>query len=234
MKKILLIMISFMAIILLSGCGKLEMGSDTSINTDGSGYFSMKLIYDNIIAQNLKDGVLKEENVRKYRENKDYIEEYKVEFKNVSELNKKLSNRSQDYKVTITENKGILNNKYTYEMRFLNYYDATSIANSLNIKTEMTVSTTNNDRVNSFLDEVAYTNTVTLPGKIITSNASERSGNTLRWSYYLGQISPETVMTATYTMENTTGIRIIYTIVSILIILTVVYIIRKIRMKRIV
>ncbi len=41
MKKILLIMISFMAIILLSGCGKLEMGSDTSINTDGSEYFSL-------------------------------------------------------------------------------------------------------------------------------------------------------------------------------------------------
>jgi len=53
MKKIKNTCIYFSIIILLTGCGKLDMKSYTQVNDKGNGEFSFKVIYDNSIAERI-------------------------------------------------------------------------------------------------------------------------------------------------------------------------------------
>lgn len=241
MKKIKNICICLSILILLTGCGKLDMKSYTQVNDKGNGEFSFKVIYDNSIAERIqgtilenRKGLTKEEAVRKYMNEDKNVEEYKVQFKSLSELNKKLGTPEEDVQVTIKENKSLTKTLYTYEMKFNKLLNSATLSEKL-LKSETVATTSNYEKtaIDDFIKKAVFTNAVNLPGKIVSNNAVENQGNTLIWSYYLGQITPDTIMTATYEIENKTNKSILAVIGVIGAVSLIVLIIRKIMNKRI-
>lgn len=216
MKKISMVLISLLSVILFSGCGKVNMGSNTTVNSDGSGQFIFKVVYDSVTASLLENQSIlnadgqqlpKGEQVRKYMQGKDYAEDYIISFKDLKSLNEKF-NSNEDIKVSIKENKGFFHNTYTYEMKFLQGFAGSDVNTSAGNNDSIPVS--NKKEINDFISEVPFINSVTLPGKILSTNAINRDGNTIEWTYSLGQLTPDVAMTATYTMDNRVNYIITY------------------------
>lgn len=228
MKKLNDVFIITSLIILLSGCGKLNLQSYTEVSPSGSGDFSFQFVYDDVIAGQCKNGFLtdkknipKEDLVRKYKKGTDKIEEYKVHFKSIDELNRKTAAEQDDFAVKIKENKGITKTTYTYEMNFKKPINSDSFRAYLTGQDSVAAMNQDKNSIETFLKEVSFINAVKLPGKIISTNAPETKDNYVVWNYYLNQITPETVMTATYEVENKTNkamIEVLFVVIGIVLI----------------
>lgn len=218
MKWLMSTIIWLLMIIAFAGCGKINMGSNTTINQNGSGKFVFKVIYDSAIASLLKnesvlnadgDVLPKGEIVRKYMENGNYVEDYAIDFSSLQDLNKKFST-NKSMKVSIKEERGFLHSTYTYEMRFPNGFIGTDIKASST--SGENISTAEKKTAIDYTSSIPFINQVTLPGKLIKTNAIEGKGNNLVWTYSLGQLTPDVKMIATYTLNNRANLIMLYVI----------------------
>ena len=218
MKKIMLIITCLIIIMVMPGCADTDLSSNTVIKNDGSGKIVFKIEYDGIVASildgksimdeaNIKQS--KDQQIRKYMQGSNYVEDYSMNFKNLKDFNQKFGS-NKDIKVSIKEQKGFLHNKYTYEMKFLNNFTTVNASAS-----SQSSSSDEKNAVNKYASSVPFKNEVTLPGKILATNAIETKGNNFIWNYSLGQLSPNNAMTATYMTNNTNNIIIMYVLISI-------------------
>lgn len=73
---------------------------------------------------------------------------------------------------------------------------------------------------------ISFSASITLPGKIISQNATSVSGNTLKWEYSLSPVNPDNAMTATCEITNITNIYIANGIGVLLLIIAIVGILK--------
>lgn len=213
MKRVSSIFAVLGIILILSGCGNLDLQSSTVVSQDGEGNFSFKFLYDNEISSQCTNGFLSDkkntptqDKVRKYKDGDNKVDEYKVHFNSIQELNKKVSAEQDDIQVNIKEHKGITKTTYTYEMNLKKPITPQTFKSYITQNSDSIATMSQDDtRIQNFLEKVSFTNTVQLPGKIISSNAAIVHGNTLTWNYYINQITPNTIMTASYEVENKTN-----------------------------
>lgn len=153
-----------------------------------------------------------------------------MNFKNLSELNRNYT-KDSNFVVNVKQNNGLIHNTYTYEMRFPKGFNASSVkADAKQHNESIAASNTNDKDLNVFIDKIPFENDVTLPGKIISSNAIKSNGNKLTWNYYLSQITPDTVMTATYTLDNKQN-EIVFTLIGVVAFITVGIYLYRVRKK---
>jgi len=235
MQRVKALLVGLTIILLLSGCGKLGVTSSTNISEKGAGVFSFKVSYDDFISKNIKGSILKDnknatagERIRKYADEQGYVEEYKINFNSLDDLNKKLVKNENGFQVNVIKKTGLFKDTYTYEMKILKAFTPAVIKSRFleNNNDEQFITTYSNNIIDEFLSKVEYTNKVILPGKIISTNAVESNGNSLVWTYYLGQINSETSMTATYIIDKNSNIVLTVVVGLILVILIIAYVIR--------
>jgi len=240
MQKIKILLVCLITMILLSGCGNIGLASNTTISETGSGVFSFRVAYDYIIFNNLDGSILKDnkdapesERIRKYVHNQDYLEEYKLNFNSLEDLNKKLASNQNGFKVNVVKKSGLFKDTYTYGMRFLKSFDKSSIKSSFSENNNINQSITkySDTIIDEFISKVKYTNEVVLPGKIISTNAVGDTGGNLVWSYNLSQINSQTSMTAIYVIDKTKTAALTGLIGTILIVLIIYFVVRAKRLK---
>ena len=178
------------------------------------------------------DVIPKGEQARKYMQGEDYAEDYVVDFKDLQSLNKKFS-ANKDMKVSVKEQKGFIHNTYTYEMSFPNGLNGTDEKTNI-AKKEAVSEKTDTKAVNDFINSVPFVNEATLPGTLLSTNAIERRGNNLVWTYSLGQLTSGEVMKATYTLDNRTNILMLYASGSIAVIVALVGLTIMVRRRRVI
>lgn len=240
MKKIKVLFYYLFTMILLSGCGNIGIASNTTISERGSGVFSFKVAYDYIIFDSLDGSILKnnkdapkDEQIRKYIHNEDYLEEYRLNFDSLEDLNKKLAFNENGFKVSVVKKIGLFRDTYAYEMRFLKDFDKSAIKTSFleNNKINQSITKYSDNSIDKFLSNVKFTSEVVLPGKIISTNAVGDTGGNLVWTYNLSQINSQTTMTATYVIDKTKTTALAGLIGTIIIVLIIYLVVRAKRLK---
>lgn len=251
-KKIIPILFSLFLSIVLSGCGTANIGMNTTLNKDGSGTFSFKLATTGIFAQNdsLSDTTNKDNSTdtknelfnsplnnvesKKYKDGDKNIEEKTISFKNVKELNDLFKDaKDNDLTVNINEKKQLFKTTYVYTMRLPKEFSMKNMAEEINKNQSSAESIgVTNEQILSFVGQaLSLSTSVTLPGKIVSQNATSTNGNILKWDYALSQINPDNSMTATCEVMNKTNIIIASSIGILLLIVTSVVIIKKVKKK---
>ncbi len=243
MKKVNVLLGCLTIIFLLSGCGNIGIASNTTISETGTGVFSFRVAYNNIIFDNLNGSILKDnlnatanDRIKKYAHNQKFLEEYKINFNSLDDLNKKLANNENGFKVNVVKKKGLFKDTYTYEMRFLKTFGKSEIKSSFlglsDTNPDQSITTYSDTDIDKFISKVKYTNVVSLPGRIISTNSVGDTGSNLVWTYYLNKINTETSMTATYIIEKNSSAIVAAVVITILFTLIFIYSLRYKRRKR--
>ena len=244
MKKAKILLGCLISIFLLSGCGNIGVASNTTISETGAGVFSFRVAYNNIIFNNLNGSILKDNKnatsddcIKKYAHNQKFLEEYKINFNSLEDLNRKLAKNENGFKVNVVKKIGLFKDTYTYEMKFLKEFDKSAIKSyflgKINTTPEQSITTYSDNNIDEFISKVKYTNVVSLPGRIISTNSVGDTGSNLVWTYYLNEINTETSMTATYVITKNSNALVAAFVGTILFILIIIYALRYKRRKRI-
>jgi hypothetical protein len=233
LKKVSVLLGCLTIVFLLSGCGNIGIASNTTISEAGSGVFSFRVAYDNIIFDNLNDSILKDnvnalpnDRIKKYAHNQKFLEEYKINFNSLEDLNKKLAENKNGFNVNVVKKTGLFKDTYTYEMKFLKEFDKSAIKSSflgLSSNPKKTITTYSDKTIDEFISKVKYTNEVALPGRIISTNSVGDTGGNLVWTYYLNEINTDTSMKATYIIEKNSSAIVAAVVIAILFALIFAY-----------
>jgi uncharacterized lipoprotein YehR (DUF1307 family) len=251
-KKIITILFSLFLTIALSGCGTANIGMNTTLNEDGSGTFSLKLATTGIFAQSnpssdttnkdnsndtknkLFNSALNDIPSNQYKDGDKNIDEKTINFKNVKELNDLFKDaKDSDLTVNITENKQLFKTTYVYTMKLPKEFSMKSMTTEIEKNQDSAQSMgITNEQILSFLGQaISLSTSVSLPGKIVSQNATSTNGNILKWDYALSQINPDNVMTATCEVMNKTNISIASGIGILLLIIAALVIVKKVKKK---
>ncbi|MDD7793875.1 hypothetical protein [Clostridium sp. 'White wine YQ'] len=198
--------ISIMAILLLSlflvGCGIVKMSSFTNINKDGSGDFKFQVLYDNVVARLVGRDFINADEMKKlgfetskYVKDNNNVEEVSIKFNNLNDVNKLLADKRYAT-ISVNEAKGVTENQVTINLSV----NSSLVDDAIN----QTGGTSAYDAtLINYVKNVEITNQITVPGRIVSSNATDKSGdNTAIWKYKLGQIDQNTKITLTYTTDG--------------------------------
>lgn len=243
MKKVKVLLGCLTIIFGLSGCGSIGVASNTTISETGAGVFSFRVAYDNIIFDNLDESILKDNKnatandcIKKYSHNQKFLEEYKINFNSLEDLNKKLAKNENGFKVNVVKKTGLFKDTYTYEMKFLKEFDKSAIRSIFlglsNTNSDQSITTYSDSNIDEFISKVKYTNVVALPGRIISTNSIGDTGGNLVWTYHLNEINTETSMTATYVITKNSSTIVAALVGTILFVLIIAYALKYKRINR--
>ncbi|MDO5517037.1 MAG: hypothetical protein Q4F66_05740 [Clostridium sp.] len=122
-RKIISLLFIICMSLLLMGCRKIDVRSETIINNDESGQIDLYIKYDDILAQYIKGSIFNcewaENNgyvVRKHTEGSNIVEELVYKFKNIKELEDKMNSSGL---VELSHTDKMESNKRTYNFNLV-------------------------------------------------------------------------------------------------------------------
>jgi uncharacterized protein YwqG len=190
-KRIMIYIIILMISTLLFGCADIHLKSSTVINENESGSVKLQIIYDDFISSKLKEDIIDLEWAKengylfnRYLKDNMNVEEITYEFKNIKELEQKISSSGL---ATMTYSKKILmgENIFTIDLKF----------NKSAIDNLIKTNTNNDEKIYNYIKNVKFTNKVNVFGNIVKSNATvDIDESTKEWTYKLSQIDNDTAM----------------------------------------
>lgn len=205
-KKVFLIL--FILCFFLTGCGKVDLNTSTNINKDGSAEVNIKLLYDEVTANTLGNDLIKKYikvndlEVKKYLKDNLNIEEVIFKVDNIKKINEE-SKLAEFLNYNFTIKYGLFKNIY-----------------NMNIKFNDDVLDYSNDEFSPYIKNIPYTNTLAVPGKIENTNAiSNINENTVEWTYKLGQLGNDTIMSIQYSEISIIRTLVIIGVLIIIIVL---------------
>lgn len=175
----------------LISCGKLSIGTKTDIKKDGKATFTLQAIYDDTAKNVINDEFIAKKlemdniDINKYRNGDMNVEEISISEKGLEGLATN-ENIQKLFNYKVIRKDYFYKSIYTIEMSISK--ELFNVKNSYNSKDDK-----------DYINNIPFSNTVSFPGKFISSNASENIGlNEVKWRYKVGEINDSTVMNLTY------------------------------------
>ncbi|WP_238882691.1 hypothetical protein [Clostridium sp. YIM B02551] len=202
MKKRFSIITILILSLFLVGCGTVKLNSFTNINKDGSGDFKFQVLYDNVVARLLGRDFINVDEMKKlgfetskYVKDNNNVEEVSIKFNNLNDVNKLLADKKYAT-LSVNEAKGVTENQVTINLSV----NSSLVDDAIN---QTGGSSAYDATLINYVKNVEITNQITVPGRIVSSNATDKSGDyTAIWKYKLGQIDQNTKITLTYTTDG--------------------------------
>jgi len=245
-KKILAALCVVACILSLSGCGKVDLGVNTKIDEKGAGEIVFTTVLSGIFAQQSEAAVDSEAGNTGMLEgidpdNPNITTETKEEngiktitstfkFNNLDELNGLVKDtENEGFVLNVEKKSSFFKTQYIYTFKLPSEFSMDSLMNQLKSDENLTSNPMfDTNTISSFIGSaITFKNTITVPGKIISSNAAKSEQNTLTWEYTLSQIKSGDTYTVTYEITNTTNIALAATGAIILIVIAAVIIIKR-------
>lgn len=204
----------------------MNIGAQTKIDEKGVGDFVLKLSTTGIYSQALQQGqtssntpttedslfskdLAKNTTAKEYADGDKQIREWTMHFNNLQEFNDHFKTaKAGEFKVNIAENKSFFKNTYVYTMNLPDKFTAEELSKDVNKNenSNQNAIVSEKDVVDFLSTSISVSNSLTVPGKVIKTNATKTEGNILSWGYTLSQIKKGDTMTATYEITNTQNI----------------------------
>jgi len=230
----------------LSGCGKIDLGVNTKIDEKGAGEIKMITQLSGIFAQqsdNIADSESNETGLMKGLDldNPNIKTETKEEngvktitmtykFRNLDEFNILSKNtEDSDFVMNVNKKASFFKTQCIYTLKLPSEFSMDSMINQLESDENLTSNAMfDTSTITNFIGSaITFKNTLTVPGKIISSNAVKTEQNTLTWEYTLEQLKSGDTYTATYEVTNTANIGLAIGGGVIVIIIAAVVIIKR-------
>ena len=234
-KYISIMIIVFSIITLFTGCGKVELSSDVTVNIDGSANVLVKVYYDDEIGKLIDNDLLS----RVLVDNKEDINKYKSGEFNIEEVNittdkidiAKVKNIENEYlNINVNKDKGIFLDLYNIDIKLnKNMIEVikdniqTNINNNISNFTGLNlgqyISGPISTNITNYIKDIPYKLTISLPVSIVDSNATAKINNkSVSWSYNLGDLNENTELKLSFKAPNIINIIIIILIILVIII----------------
>lgn len=202
MKKRILIIGILLLSLLLAGCGIVKLNSFTNINKDGSGDFKFQILYDNVVAKLVGRDFINADEMKKlgfetskYVKDSNNVEEVSIKFNNLNDVNKLLADKRYAT-INVNEAKGVTENQVTINL----IVNSSLVDDAIN---QTGGSNSYDATLINYVKNIEITNQITVPGRIVSSNATDKSGDTTAiWKYKLGQIDQNTKISITYATDG--------------------------------
>jgi hypothetical protein len=221
-KKCISSMVLLILCFLFVGCGTLTVGNETIINSDGSGSFVVRQVSDGVYNDIVNPdsntdffgGGYKNSIKRVYNEGEKTIQEIKVSFKSIKELNGIFKDAtSSNIKILVDIERGLFTNKYNYQLYLP---DILSIDESMKYIKEsgqydlITDEGFSEEQTKNFIgSSIIFESSLTVPGKILESSATTVNKNTVKWSAHLAEINPNVPLKLSYEVPSKLGVYLI-------------------------
>lgn len=212
-KKSFLATITFAIMFIMVGCTTVDIGTQSTVTKDGLITTKLVLSYGGTLASQAKPSLIskvtnKDIEVQKYFKDDKYFEEVTGEAINLKEYVDTPYSFNDLLLYSYNKEKGFLKDTYNITMKF-------------------NPSVLTNESIVDGLQYINYANEITLPGKIVSTNAIEQNENTAKWSMKMDQVSETTSMIVAYSMINYTKIVLSAVVVGIIIGVVVYMFMRK-------
>jgi hypothetical protein len=210
----------------LYGCGKADLGMTSKINENGSGEIVIIAALSGVFAQQAATATteestnamlnafnLKGKNIKTETTEANGIKTTKITFvfNNLDELNNVFKDvKDTDFKINVEKKVSLFKTQYVYTIKLPANFNVDAMMKEL----EKDPSVASNQLIDkntiaSFIGSaITVKNTLTIPGKLITSNATKTEQNTLTWDYAFSQLRTNEAFTATYEVANKVNISI--------------------------
>ena len=215
MNSKIVIPVFFVCILSLYGCGNAQLGINTKINENESGEIRFTSTLTGIFAQQSdiltgsednSEGIisafnLQDKNVTTETKDENGIKTTTVTypFTYLDEVNSLLkTSGDNEFYLNIEKKKSFFKTQYIYTMKLPSNFNMdimmSEIKNSLSGESASLIDdTTISDFTGS---SVSVMNTLTVPGRLVSSNATKTEQNTLTWEYTLAQLKSDETFTA--------------------------------------
>lgn len=243
LKKFILLMLSTIITIIISGCSNIETGTDITLNRDGSTITTVRLSYDSSLNDIVGNGLLstllkdKEFEVSKQIESKRVIEEAsitteKLSFSEIAALIAKNSITKNNIieneyiNATIINKPGFFKNDYNVNVELKkDVFNEISLAvdKDISILGENNLSNYIGGNIKNSIGMIPYTLKISFPINISDSNSiSQLDNNTLLWNYNLKDLTIGTSINFSFTAPNFITISIGIIIILIVLIIVII------------
>lgn len=243
LKKVILLIVSIIIALIISGCTNIKTETDIKLNKDGSTLTIVRLSYDSSLNDIVGDGLLsvtlKDKNFQttKRIEGEMVIEEAsittaKLSFPEIaaliSESSIKKNNTIENEYITATINNdsGFLKNNYTVNVELkkdIFNVISSAVDKEISVLGENVLSNYIGTNIKNTLGIIPYTLKISLPIDITNSNCSSQlDSNTLIWNYTLKDLTIGTSINFSFTTLNFVTVSIATIIILIVLIIVVI------------
>lgn len=222
MRKVTFGIMLILAIGLIS-CGKLNVSTNTNIKKNGEATFTLKAIYDNGAKSVINDEIIAKKlgmdniDINKYTSGDMNVEEITIKAKGIEGLASN-ENIQKILKYKVVRKDYFYKSIYSIQMNVNN--EIFKIKNVYNTKEDL-----------EYINNIPFSNSMSFPGKLISTNADENIGpNEVKWRYKVSDINENTSMNITY--EVSTLWKPIGIIIGIIILVIIIIVGKSFKDKR--
>lgn len=244
-KYIFVLFLMMSTVFILIGCGEIKLSSDTSINIDGTSDTKIKVYYDDTINKLVDNDLLSKVidevkddipdrihfgEITKSKEGDLNTEELNISTDKV-EINE-VSNLSNDYFSIIEEtDKGIFTNEYKVTLKLndsaidiISDYINSNINNNIGLN----LGTLVNKNISSLIGNVPVDLSISMPVKIVDTNAKEKvNDKAIKYSYTINDLNENNSIMIGFKVPNIQNIVIALVIIALIIVVIIIYCIKR-------